>query len=46
MVYYIYDKFYNSGDYGVASAAAVVLFIIILVLTMVQKFIAKEKEAA
>ncbi len=46
VVYYIYDKFYNSGDYGVASAAAVVLFIIILVLTMVQKFIAKEKEAA
>ena len=46
VVYYIYDKFYNSGNYGLASAAAVVLFVIILVLTMVQKAITREKEAA
>lgn len=36
MVYYIYDKFYNSADYGTASAAAVVLFLVILLLTMLQ----------
>lgn len=40
VVYYIYDKFYNSADYGVASAAAVVLFVIIFVLTMLQRALA------
>lgn len=37
VVYYIYDKFYNSADYGIASAAAVVLFVIILILTILQR---------
>ena len=46
VVYYIYDKFYNSNDYGVASAAAVVLFVIILALTMIQRFVTRDKEAA
>ena len=45
VVYYIYDKFYNSADYGVASAAAVVLFIIIMVLTMIQRYVTRDKEA-
>lgn len=36
VVYYIYDKFYNSAEYGVAAAGAVVLFAIILGLTMIQ----------
>lgn len=43
VVYYIYDKFYNSADYGVAAAASVVLFIIILVLTKVQMSITGRK---
>lgn len=43
VVYYIYDKFYNSADYGVASAAAVVLFVIILVLTMIQRAVSDRK---
>ena len=46
VVYYIYDKFYNSNDYGVASAAAVVLFVIILALTMIQRAVTRDKEAA
>lgn len=41
VVYYIYDKFYNSASYGVASAAAVVLFGIILLLTLVQMKVTK-----
>jgi len=36
VVYYIYDIFYNSAEYGVAAAGAVVLFAIILGLTMFQ----------
>ena len=36
IVYYIYDKFYNSYKYGVAAAGSVVLFLIILALTQIQ----------
>lgn len=36
LVYYVFEKFYNEQRMGVASAAAYVLFIIILILTMVQ----------
>lgn len=43
VVYYIYDKFYNSANYGVAAAAAVVLFLIILTLTMVQLAVTGKK---
>lgn len=43
VVYYIYDKFYNSYDYGGASAAAVVLFVIILALTMLQRAVTGRK---
>lgn len=43
VVYYIYDRFYNYADYGVASAAAVVLFLIILALTMLQRGIGSHR---
>lgn len=43
VVYYIYNKFYNSGDYGVAAAASVVLFLIIFTLTMVQRVMSRRK---
>lgn len=43
VVYYIYDKFYNSHDYGAASAAAIVLFTIILILTMLQRAVSGRK---
>ena len=43
VVYYIYDKFYNSYNYGLASAAAVILFLIILVLTVVQRIIGRRR---
>lgn len=36
LVYYVFEKFYNEQRMGVASAAAYVLFIIILILTIVQ----------
>ncbi|WP_026504073.1 carbohydrate ABC transporter permease [Butyrivibrio sp. NC3005] len=36
VVYYIYDKFYNSNKYGIAAAGSIVLFLIILALTQVQ----------
>lgn len=43
VVYYIYDKFYNSANYGIASAAAVILFLIILVLTILQLAVSQKK---
>ncbi|MCI5775267.1 MAG: sugar ABC transporter permease [Aerococcus sp.] len=36
MVYYLYQKFYAEYNYGVASAAGIVLFAIVLVFTMIQ----------
>ncbi len=44
IVYYIYDKFYNSYKYGVAAAGSVVLFIIILALTQIQLRVTGEKK--
>ncbi|MGG7164628.1 carbohydrate ABC transporter permease [Clostridium ihumii] len=43
MVYYIYNKFYNHYQYGIASAAALVLFFIIVVLNTIQFKIGKKK---
>ena len=43
MVYYIYEKLYNQFNYGVASAAVVVLYVIILVLNFIQFRIGKYK---
>ncbi|MDO4670008.1 MAG: sugar ABC transporter permease [Aerococcus sp.] len=39
MVYYLYQKFYTEYDYGVASAAGIVLFGIVLLFTLVQLWI-------
>ncbi|AEB29197.1 rhamnogalacturonan permease [Carnobacterium sp. 17-4] len=36
VVYYIYEKFYTEYQYGVAAAAGIVLFLIILVVTLIQ----------
>lgn len=36
IVYYIFTKFYRNGEFAVASAAAFILFIVILVITIVQ----------
>ena len=44
IVYYIYDKFYNSYKYGVAAAGSVVLFLIILAMTQIQLRVTGEKK--
>lgn len=36
VVYYIFQKFYEENQYGVAAAAGIVLFLIILVVTLIQ----------
>lgn len=39
MVYYIYDMMYEHRELGRAAAAAIILFLFILVFTMLQRFI-------
>ncbi len=41
-VYYIYDKFHVAGRPGVAMAATVVLFVIILIVTFIQNKLLKK----
>ncbi len=41
-VYYIYDKFHIAGRPGVAMAATVILFLVILVITFIQNKIMKK----
>lgn len=41
MVYYIYEKFYTEYQYGVATAAGIVLFIIILLFTLLQRWVSR-----
>lgn len=41
VVYYIFEKFYVESNYAVASAAGLVLFLIILVFTLVQMWFNK-----
>ena len=41
VVYYIYDMFYNRNQVHYASAAAIILFIIITVVTMIQNKVSK-----
>ncbi|GEL67560.1 carbohydrate ABC transporter permease [Marinilactibacillus psychrotolerans] len=36
VVYYIFQKFYQESQYGIAAAAGIVLFLIILVFTLIQ----------
>lgn len=43
LVYYIYEKFYNEWEFGIASAAAYILFIIIFIFTLVQLYIGKRR---
>lgn len=44
--YYMYDKAFNEGKYGYASAVGMIIFIITLVLTIINmKFINKKEEA-
>lgn len=43
IVYYIFNKFYRNWQFSISSAAAFVLFIIILIFTIVQLFYAKKK---
>lgn len=37
IVYYVYDRFYNAGDAVAASAASVMLFLVILLITLIQQ---------
>lgn len=39
VVYYIFQKFYQENNYGVATAAGIILFLIILLFTLIQMFI-------
>lgn len=43
IVYYLYRQFYVNWNFGIASAAAVVLFFIILAFTVLQLRIAKRR---
>lgn len=43
VVYYVFNKFYGEWEFGVASAAAYVLFIIIFIFTLIQLYIGKKK---
>ncbi|MBS4196381.1 carbohydrate ABC transporter permease [Lederbergia citri] len=43
VVYYVFDKFYGEWNFGVASAAAYVLFLIIFIITLIQFYINKKK---
>lgn len=36
LVYYLFRKFYEQYDYGVAAATGIVLFLIVLVITIIQ----------
>ncbi|MCI3922811.1 sugar ABC transporter permease [Paenibacillus sp. TRM 82003] len=42
VVYYIFEKFYAEWDFGVASAAAYVLFVVIFLFTIIQLYVGKK----
>lgn len=44
VVYYLYEKFYEEFNYGVASAAGVFLFLVILVFTLIQMVIRQKTD--
>lgn len=43
IVYYVFNKFYMNWQFSVAAAASFILFLIILVFTMIQFYVAKKK---
>lgn len=43
VVWYIYNKLKEGGDAGAASAGAVVLFIIIMIFTAINKYVSKKR---
>lgn len=43
IVYYVFDKFYSEWNFGVASAAAYVLFVIIFMFTLAQLYFGKKR---
>lgn len=42
VVYYIYEQFYSKQKMGRAAAAALILFLIVFVITLLQQFIQKK----
>lgn len=42
VVYYVYQKFYEEWQFGLASAAAFVLFIVIFIFTIIQLLVGKK----
>ena len=42
VVFYIFNKFYVEYRYGQGMAAAVILFILILIFTMIQNYVLKK----
>jgi len=42
VVYYVFQRFWNDRDFGLATAAALVLFVIILLFTTLQFWIGKK----
>ncbi|MBR7794916.1 ABC transporter permease subunit [Agaribacter marinus] len=43
IVYYIFNRFYGDWDFGVASAAAYMLFLVIFIFTFIQLYVGKKK---
>lgn len=43
IVYYIFNKFYRHWQFSIASAAAFILFLIILLITVIQLYVGKKK---
>lgn len=43
IVYYVFNKFYMNWQFSVAAAASFILFLIILVFTIIQFYVAKKK---
>lgn len=44
IVYYVYDRFYNANKYVDAAAAAVILFVLVFVITMIQQRLIKRND--
>jgi ABC-type sugar transport system permease subunit len=44
IVYYIWRQAFRMGDVGYASAAAVIMFVIVLLISIVQFVIGERKE--